>query len=290
MKEGSRAVDSRGRICHTADVHLFQPPWTDNLSPFLVRWLLFGHTVGIRWYGLNYVFSFFLVYLYFRGAARRGRVPRLDLAAVDALTYAIAIGIVGGGRLGFVVQHLDTLRTDPLFPFRLTEGGMTFFGGLLGVLLAIFWAGRRYGMGFLALTDIATFPAALGLALGRITNFVNGELAGRPTHGDWGVIFPSVDNVPRHPSQLYESASHFLLFGALVAANRTDWARARTGRLSYLFLTLYGFLRFATDFFRADDTYWGPFSTGQWASLVVALAGVIGLALLSSPQRAARRA
>ena len=241
--------------------------------------------IGIRWYGLNYVFSFLLTYLYFRGAARRGRVPGLDLAAVDSLTYATAIGIVAGGRIGFVIQHLDTLRTDPLFPFRLTEGGMTFFGGLLGVLLGLFWTGRRYGMGFLALADIATFPAALGLATGRITNFVNGELAGKPTKGNWGVIFPNVDSLPRHPSQLYESASHFLLFGALVLANRGGWAQARTGRLSYLFLTLYGFLRFGTDFFRADDTYWGLFSTGQWASLVVGLVGIIGLILLRKPRR-----
>ena len=264
-------------------MHLFHPPYTDSLSPFVFPpWHLFGHTVGIRWYGLNYVFSFLVVYLYFRGAARRGRVPGLDLAAVDALTYAIAIGIVGGGRLGYVVQHLDRLRADPLFVLRLTEGGMTFFGGLLGVLLAIFWAGRRYRMGFLALSDIATFPAAIGLALGRITNFINGELAGKPTGGDWGVRFPNVDMVPRHPSQLYESASHFLLFGVLVLANRMAWTRARVGRLSYLFLTIYGVLRFGTDFYRADDTYWGPFSTGQWASLVVGLAGVIGLALLQS--------
>ena len=265
----------------------FHPPWTDTLSPFLVQWHLFGHPIGIRWYGLNYVFSFFLVYLYFRGAARRGRVPGLDEPAVDALTYAIAIGIVAGGRLAFVLQHLDRLATDPLFPFKLTEGGMTFFGGLIGVLLAIFWAGRRYGMGFLALADVATFPAALGLALGRITNFVNGELAGRPTHGDWGVIFPQVDMQPRHPSQLYESASHFLLFGALVLANRSRWAQARVGRLSYLFLTLYGVLRFGTDFYRADDTYWGPFSSGQWGSLIVGLIGLTGLALLQARGRSA---
>ncbi len=265
-------------------MHFLNPAPTDRLSPFLVQWHLFGHLVGIRWYGLNYVFSFFLVYLYFRGAARRGRVRGLDQAAVDSLTYAIAIGIVVGGRLAFVLQHLDRLRVDPLFPLRLTEGGMTFFGGLIGVLLAIFWAGRRYKMGFLALADIATFPAALGLALGRITNFINGELAGRPTGGKWGVIFPNVDNVPRHPSQLYESASHFLLFGLLVLANRSSWARARVGRLSYLFLTVYGVLRFLTDFYRADDTYWGPFSSGQWASLVVGLAGVVGLILLRSPK------
>ena len=257
--------------------------FTDRLSPFLVHWRIDGHDIGIRWYGLAYVFSFYLTYLYFRGAVRRGRVPGLTLEAVDALTYSTAFGIVFGGRTGFVVQHLDWLRSDPLFTFKLTEGGMTFFGGLIGVLLAVWWVGRKYGMGFLALTDIATFPAALGLALGRIANFVNGELPGKPTDGHWGVIFPRVDSLPRYPSQLYESASHFLMYAILILTNRfaTRWS-ARPGRLSYLFLTMYGIERFLTDFYRQDDTYFGPFSTGQWASLVVALAGVIGLVLLRS--------
>lgn len=260
--------------------------FVDRFSPFLVKWQIADHTMGIRWYGLSYVFGFFLIYLYFRGASRRGRVPGLDLAAVDALTYAVAIGIVVGGRLGFVVQHLDTLWRDPLFPFRLTEGGMTFFGGLIGVLLAFAWAGRKYQTGSLALTDIGVIPAPLGLAFGRIANFVNGELVGKPTNGHWGVIFPDVDNVPRHPSQLYESLSHFLLFGILVATNRyaPNWVRGRAGRLSYLFLTIYGFERFLTDFFRSDDTYFDHLSTGQWASLVVGIAGIIGLTLLRSNQ------
>ena len=216
-------------------------------------------------------------------------MPGLDVAAVDALTYAIAVGIVVGGRLAFVLQHLDRLATDPLFPFKLTEGGMTFFGGLIGVLIAIFWAGRRYHMGFLALADVATFPAALGLALGRITTSSTASWRASE-HGDWGVIFPQTEMQPRHPSQLYELASHFLLFGLLVLANRSRWAQARVGRLSYLFLTVYGVGRFGTDFYRADDTYWGPFSSGQWGSLIVALVGVIGLAFLQSVRPSAQTA
>jgi phosphatidylglycerol:prolipoprotein diacylglycerol transferase len=255
----------------------------DRLSPFLVHWRIHGNVVGIRWYGLSYVFGFFLTYLYYRGAAEKGKVPGLDLAAVDTLTYATAFGVVFGGRIGFVVQHLDWLRTDPLFPLKLTDGGMTFFGGLIGVFLALWWIGHKYGMGFLTLTDIATFPASLGLGLGRIANFANGELVGKPTDGRWGVIFPHVDNLPRYPSQLYESASQFLIYFILILVHRyaRGWA-SRRGRLSYLFMTLYGCFRFCTDFYRQDDTYFGPFSTGQWASLVVGLAGIIGLILLRS--------
>ena len=149
------------------------------------------------------------------------------MPAVDALTYAIAIGIVAGGRLAFVLQHLDRLRDRPAVPVPADRGRHDVLRRPAGGPAGLYWTGRRYGMGFLALADIATFPAALGLALGRITNFVNGELAGRPTDGNWGVIFPQVDAAPRHPSQLYESASHFLLFGALVLANRARWAQAR---------------------------------------------------------------
>jgi phosphatidylglycerol:prolipoprotein diacylglycerol transferase len=129
----------------------------------------------------------------------------------------------------------------------------------------------------LATADVAAFPAALGLGVGRLANFVNGELWGRPTHGDWGVIFPRADALPRHPSQLYEAASHFLLLGVLLWLSRRhpDWMRQKSGVVAAWFLLLYGILRVVTDFYRADDTYFGPFSSRQWASVVVAVAGFI---------------
>lgn len=159
---------------------------------------------------------------------------------------------------------------------------MAFFGGLAGVLLALRLTARRFRAPFLALTDLAVFPAALGLAFGRIANFFNGELVGRPTGGSWGVVFPQVDKVPRFPSQLYESVSHFLLFGILVFTSRScrAWTAVRSGRLSALFLTLYGFFRFLTDFYRADDTYWRPLSDGQWISLLTGLSGLAALGWL----------
>lgn len=247
--------------------------YVDRLSPFLFQTRLFGHVLGVRWYGLAYAAGFLLTLLYLRAAARRD--PRLGGEVLERLAAGIPVGVVLGGRLGFIAQHPHELFADPLFVFRVWEGGMAFFGGLAGVLLAALWVARRHRLAFLAVTDIFVFPAALGLGIGRVANFVNGELVGRPTGGHWGVIFPGVDLVPRHPSQLYESASHLLLFGTLVWVGRRHARQGFQvpGRLSFLFLALYGSFRFLTDFFRDDDTYWGPISDGQWVSLLVALIG-----------------
>jgi phosphatidylglycerol:prolipoprotein diacylglycerol transferase len=247
-----------------------------NLSPFVFQISVSGHPVGVRWYGLAYVVGFILAYFYFRRATLEKKEGGITEEALPDLVVALVFGVMLGGRIGFVAQHIPKFIADPLFLFRIWEGGMAFFGGLAGVVLAFLWVAKRHQLKLTALTDTAAFPAALGLGIGRIANFINAELVGKPTGGDWGVIFPNVDNVPRHPSQLYESVSHFVLFAVLALTLRLKpgWAQARTGRLSWLFLTVYGFLRFLTDFYRDDDTSIGPFSTGQWASLVIAFIGL----------------
>jgi phosphatidylglycerol:prolipoprotein diacylglycerol transferase len=220
-------------------------------------------------------------FLAFRTAARRGFLRGLNSEAQQMMNFALAAGVIGGGRLGYVLQHPARWLSDPLFFFRVWEGGMTFFGGLVGVILALAWTARRFDIPFWTLADVAAFPAAFGLGVGRIANFVNSELIGRPTGGDWGVIFPRVDALPRHPSQLYEAASHFLLLGVLLwLLQRRPQTGQHPGVFAALFLALYGALRFLTDFYRADDTYFGPFSSGQWASLLMA---AIGLWLLWRP-------
>ena len=255
------------------------PIWTHHLSPFLWSLKLNGQTVGIRWYGLAYLLGFALGYTVLRRAALRGEIHNLTQPVLDRLVGALIAGVVLGGRIGFVVQNIGAWRADPLFPFKVWGGGMAFFGGLLGVILAVVWSVWRYKLRFWEVTDALTFPSALGLGSGRLANFINGELVGAPTNGKWGVIFPRVDTLPRHPSQLYEAASHFTLLALLLflAHRHRAWSYARAGRLSLVFLSFYGFARFLTDFFRADDTYFGPFSSGQWASLLV---GVVGLILV----------
>jgi phosphatidylglycerol---prolipoprotein diacylglyceryl transferase len=249
--------------------------YVDRLSPFLWHTMIAGHEIGIRWYGLAYLLSFVLAYWFFRQAALRGAIPGLKVSDVDILTMYIVAGVMVGGRLGFVLQHPRRLLADPIFLIAIWEGGMAFFGGLLGVILAGLIFARQRGVNYLALTDVAALPALLGLCLGRIANFVNGELYGRPTGSHWGVVFPSADMQPRHPSQLYESASHLLLFVILLGLSNRWQGKVRSGGISYIFLLGYGILRFITDFWRQDDTYWGPFSDGQWFSLAVAVAGLI---------------
>ncbi len=257
--------------------------YVHHLSPFIFRTYIFGQTFGLRWYGLAYVLGLVAAFWAFRVAARRGLLPNLDSDAQQQMIFALAAGVVGGGRIGYVLQHLPKLFSDPLFLLRVWEGGMTFFGGLVGVALALVWAKKRFHLNFWTLADVAAFPAAFGLGVGRIANFVNAELIGRPTGDNWGVIFPRTDNLPRHPSQLYEAASHFLLLGVLLwlLQKRPQVIQKKPGIFAALFLTLYGLMRFATDFYRADDTFFGPFSTGQWASLIVA---AVGLWLLLSRQ------
>ena len=262
--------------------------WVDRLSPFVVNFTFYGHELGIRWYGLSYVLGFVLVYLYYHGAVIKNRIGGLDENGLYDLTVAAALGVVIGGRLGFVVQDPHDLFTDPLFIFKVWQGGMAFFGGLSGVLIALFLISRKYRIQYWQIIDIAVFPASLGLAIGRIANFINGELVGKPTHANFGVIFPNVDQQPRYPSQLFECAATFILYFSMITIHRIPWIAERPGRLSSFFLINYGLLRFITDFYRDDDIYWGPFSDGQWFSLLIAVLGLVLLKIYSGP--AANRA
>ncbi len=250
--------------------------WTNNLSPWVFHFLLGGHEFGIRWYGTAYAAGFVLAFFAFRKAVRTGVLPGSE-KLVDRVVLAVLLGVLGGGRLGFVIQNLGEWAHDPLFPLRVDQGGMAYFGGLVGVLLGLAWVARKENVRFLALTDVATIPCMLALGLGRLANFANKELWGRPTHANWGVIYPNVDTQPRHPSELYEATSHFLAFAILllVRARAPELCLARPGRLSALYLVLYGTLRFLTDFLREEPLWLLNLNTGQWASLVVALCGAL---------------
>ena len=241
----------------------------NDFSPFVFHFKVGGHDVGLRWYGLAYVLGFVFASLAFKRAIRAGLLPGATAGTQDRLMTAIIAGVLVGGRMGYVLQNLGAWAKDPLFPLKVYEGGMAFFGGLLGVILGLLWVARKEKLAFWSLADTATLPAMLGLAFGRIANFVNAELWGRPTGGNWGVVYPKVDRLPRHPSELYESLSHFLAFGVLLLLSRRA---ARPGVLSAWFLVLYGLFRFVSDFYR-DESLVGPLNTGQYASLVVLALG-----------------
>ena len=254
--------------------------WVHDIDPFLVR---FGENLGIRYYGVAYLLGFAaaagLLILYHR----RGRSP-INLNGVTDLITAIVFGVLLGGRIGyFLLYQPATLLADPAAFFRVWEGGMASHGGFAGVLVAIWWWTRRRGLPLLPVADLIVTTAPAGLLFGRIANFINGELVGRPTQVPWAVIFPhnEFDRLlstpfPRHPSQLYQA----VLEGALLLAYlqwrfwRSDTTRTRPGALSGEFLIGYAIVRSIGEQFREPDaTLLFGLTRGTFYSLFLILAG-----------------
>lgn len=228
-----------------------------------------------RWYGLMYVLSFIATYFIIRSEVRRRQLPLTKDDVADLVFYG-AMGVVLGGRTGYILfYNLGFYLAHPLKLFAVWEGGMSFHGGFLGVVLAFWLYGRRKKIPFLALTDLAALCAPVGLGLGRIGNFINGELYGRPTDAAWGIIFPGSDGVPRHPSQLYEAFLEgvVLFFIVRFVSKRTT----ANGVTTFAACAGYGLFRFSVEFFRQPDAqiglFFGLFSMGQLLSLPMFLLG-----------------
>jgi phosphatidylglycerol:prolipoprotein diacylglycerol transferase len=232
--------------------------WVDTLNPFVVR--IWGD-FGIRWYGLAYVGGFLASAWLLRRYALAGR-SLLPAPKIADFMVAMVIGVVVGGRLGafFLYDYWKDLGHDPFALFRVWKGGMASHGGIAGVILATIWFSRSQKIPFLHLWDLVATTAPAGLFFGRVANFINGELWGKPTDVPWAVIFPrSADAgmapVPRHPSQLYEAGLEGLFLFAYLQWRfwRTDAARAHPGRLAGEFMILYAAVRIAGEVFREPD-------------------------------------
>ena len=252
--------------------------WTHNLNPVIVQ--LWG-PLAVRWYGMAYLLSFLSGYLILLRMSKRGEfaVPPQELS--NFIIHIAIYGVFLGGRLGYVIFYAwDTFINDPLFLFRVWEGGMASHGGMIGVILVILWTAWKKKYVFWNLTDGLALIAPIGLFFGRIANFINGELWGRPTHVAWAVIFPQAEDLtptPRHPSQLYEALGEgLLLFIALQLIRRTAWGK-REGVLSAAFLILYAAARIASEFFREPDStvYFGWLTKGQLYSGFMVITAII---------------
>lgn len=232
--------------------------------------------LAVHWYGLMYLVGFAL--LWAAGRYRIARSPGGVWSAKDlddALFYGI-LGTIIGGRLGYILFYkFPTYAAEPWRIFYVWEGGMSFHGGMLGVIVALVLFARIRRQDWLAITDFVAPLVPLGLAAGRLGNFINAELWGRPTSVPWAMVFPNVDSVPRHPSQLYELA----LEGVVLLACLW-WFSARPrprGAVSGAFLAGYGLLRFLVEFTREPDAHLGLLSAGlsmgQWLSLPMMVIG-----------------
>ena len=235
--------------------------------------------LAIRWYGLAYLAGFLIAFLALRRMARKETL-HVAADAVSELVGWIAIGVVLGGRLGWwVFYHRAAGALEPWYePFAIWHGGMSFHGGLIGVAVALLaWSRLRHASVW-NLADCLSLVTPIGLSFGRIANFINAELVGRPTAVPWGVIFPG-ESVARHPSQLYEAVLEGPLLLLVLWAARKRLRRS-DGAVAALFLMFYGIFRFAVEFTRQPDSQlgfiaFGWLTMGQLLSIVIAGIGAI---------------
>jgi len=231
--------------------------------------------VKIRWYGLMYVIGFVLAWwLAKRRAAQSWSV--IKPAQVDDLIFYSMLGVIIGGRLGYcLVYGWQDLLRDPLYIFKITQGGMSFHGGLAGVMVAMWWYSRRLGVRMWGVWDFVAPLTPLGLFFGRIGNFINGELWGKPADVPWAF---DINGVGLHPSQLYEALLEGLLLFIIL------WQFSAKERpymsVSGLFLLLYGLFRFFVEFYRVPDEHlnylaMGWVTMGQVLSIPMILLGAI---------------
>ena len=236
--------------------------------------------LAIRWYGLMYVVAFITVLMLAKWRVRHGLGRGLVESDFDDLLLYAVLGVILGGRLGYVLFYKpEHSLAHPLEIAQIWTGGMSFHGGFLGVLLAAAVFCWRRRKSWLAVMDLIAPIAPLGLAAGRLGNFINGELPGRPTDLPWGMWFPQVDPTPvaRHPSQLYQFGLEGLALFAIL------WWYARkprpAGAVSATFLIGYGIFRSIAEFARQPDDFLGllalNLSMGQWLSIPMVLAGVV---------------
>lgn len=247
--------------------------------------------LAIRWYALAYVVGLLAGWGLARMLARRdalwgGRARPTPDSLDDLLVYA-ALGVVVGGRLGYVLfYNLPFFLQNPGEIIQVWKGGMSFHGGLAGAMFGVWLFARKYALPVLSVADLASAVAPIGLLLGRVANFIKPELWGRPTDVPWAVVFPGAGDLPRHPSQLYEAALEGLaLFVVLQLAIRAG-ALKRPGLVTGLFAAGYALARIASEFFREPDAQLGFLFGGATMGMLLSLPLlVIGVVMIARARR-----
>ncbi len=257
--------------------------FTHNFDPVLLD---FG-IIAVRWYSLSYIFGILIGWWYGKKIITRlfgiekGK-SKLNLFD-DLITYLI-VSLVVGGRLGYVFfYNFSYYLSNPLDIFKIWEGGMSFHGALIGIIVGTFLFSYLRKIKKLIFLDIIACVSPIGIFFGRIANFINGELVGKATTVPWAVVFPNVDQIPRHPSQLYEAFFEGLILFFLLNVFMSK-QNYKIGKCSYMFLILYGVFRIISEFFREPDAhigyFFGIFSTGMILSIIMVIAGLMMLNFL----------
>ena len=241
---------------------------------------------AIRWYALAYIAGIVIGWLYARMLLQRQRLwggpSPISLEAFDDFILWITIGIILGGRTGYVLfYNLDFFIRHPAEIFELWKGGMSFHGGFMGCVLAVVLFGWKRKVPILSLGDITCAVGPIGLFLGRIANFINGELWGRPADSSvpWAMVFPNAGPLPRHPSQLYEAGLEGIGLFVILALMIRAGALKRPGLIIGAFLTFYGLARITGEFFREPDPQlgflWGGLTMGMLLSVPMVIVGIV---------------
>jgi phosphatidylglycerol:prolipoprotein diacylglycerol transferase len=250
----------------------------------------------VRWYALAYIVGILLGWLYARALIRNERLwggpAPLTLLHFDDFVLWVTLGIILGGRTGYVLfYNPEHFLQHPLEALELWKGGMSFHGGFTGCVVAVVLFARRHGLSILSLGDITCATGTIGLFLGRIANFINGELWGRPTDVPWAMVFPGGGPLPRHPSQLYEATLEGLVLCLALWLCMRAGALKRPGLVIGLFAVGYSIARITCEFFREPDPQlgflWGGLTMGMLLSVPLALTGAafIAVALKRPPLR-----
>lgn len=250
---------------------------------------------GLKWYSLAYIAGIVIGWWYLLKLIAQPGAPMARRHADDLVFYA-TLGIILGGRLGYVIFYAPDMFLSPLRILRLWDGGMSFHGGVIGTSLGIIWFARKHRLDWLRTHDYLACCVPFGLFFGRLANFVNGELWGKPVESavPWAIIFPNTGNdVPRHPSQIYEAGLEGLVLFALLwwAFWRTR-ARYEPGRLTGIFLAGYGIARFIVEYFREPDAQFAGtiveqsgLHMGQWLCVPMIAGGIYLIATAPGRRR-----
>ena len=251
--------------------------FTHNLDPVIFSLGL----ISIRWYSLAYVFGILIGWWYGKKLiSNKSQLlkEKFNLKNFDDLITYIVISIIIGGRLGYVVfYNIEYYHSNPIDIFKIWEGGMSFHGALIGIILGTYIFSIRRKIETLFLLDVIACVSPIGIFFGRIANFINGELVGKVSSVPWGVVFPSLDLAPRHPSQLYEAVLEglilFVILNIIFLKKKYD-----IGKCSCLFLIYYGIFRMISEYFREPDIQLGYIydlaSMGSILSFVMFLSGL----------------